>query len=144
MDSVDVRRIMKREAIKTHLNTEVIQLKKKMMLLEEEHKGEIADLTDKYYDECERNDELLEEVSCLRDRVIHKNLFIKALLNRVREAEQENKVLKISLQTECKQNEIKLTSEKTTQVSFPRKQIKRIRKTFRSFTRSNRVAPFLA
>jgi len=144
MESVDVRRIMKKEAIKTHLTHEVLQLKKKITMLKEEQEGEIAHLTNKYYDECERNDELQEEVRCLQDRVTHKDLFIKALLNRVREAEEENKVLRINLETACQKNKPKVTCDRATQVSFARKQFRKIGKTFRGFTRSNRVAPFIA
>jgi len=54
MESIDVRRIMKKEAIKSHLITEVLQLKKKINFIQEEHVSEIENLTDKYYDECER------------------------------------------------------------------------------------------
>jgi len=68
-------------------------------------------------------------------------LFVKALLDRVRVCEKENKAFRIDLARECEKPPT-VTLSKGTQVSFPRRQIGRIRKTFRSFTRSNRIAPF--
>ena len=89
MESINVRKVMIAEGIKTELLKEIAALKETIVTLKKQHSAEIEKAAENYYMECDENDKLREVVKTLEKTVSLKDRLVKSLMKRLRKAQKE-------------------------------------------------------
>lgn len=104
METIDIRKVIIKEGVKVELENEVKGLRAQMEEMKNQYIAEIENVTEDYYMESEKNDQLREEISLLKEKITLKDRFVKSLLKRLR---------KVQMDTITQKSKFEITKTKT-------------------------------